>query len=82
MDARTYLETHGEAGMAELAKAVNAAGGKCTLGYLKQIAYGYRRPGGALALLMVENDPHKQLDLPSLLRAQKDGRSDGHAAQP
>jgi hypothetical protein len=71
MDARTYLDTHGETGLQALAAAVTAAGGKVTLGYLKQIAYGYRKPGSDLAILMVEQDPQRQLDLMSLLKPPK-----------
>lgn len=71
MDARTYLDTHGEAGAQALVAAVVAAGGKCSVGYFKQIAYGYRKPSSDLALLMVESDPHKQLELIPLLKARK-----------
>lgn len=71
MDARTYLDTHGDDGAKALVNAVVAAGGKCTVGYFKQIAYGYRRPGPDLAQLMVEHDPHKQLELVPLLNARK-----------
>lgn len=71
MDARTYLDNHGEAGAKALVEAVVTAGGKCTVGYFKQIAYGYRRPGPDLAQLMVEHDPHKELELLPLLNARK-----------
>lgn len=71
MDARTYLDKHGESGAQALVTAVVEAGGKCTLGYFKQIAYGYRKPSSDLALLMVENDPHKELELIPLLKARK-----------
>jgi hypothetical protein len=71
MDARSYLKQHGEKGAQALVDAVVAAGGRCTVGYFKQIAYGYRKPGSDLALLMVEHDPQKALDLVSLLRARE-----------
>jgi hypothetical protein len=71
MDARTYLDTHGEAGASALVQAVIAAGGKCTVGYFKQIAYGYRRPSFELAEQMVSHDPKKELDLVSLMNARK-----------
>jgi hypothetical protein len=80
MDARTYLDTHGEAGAQALVAAVVAAGGKCTVGYFKQIAYGYRKPSSDLAILMVEKDPHKQLRLVPLLKARKKDVA-GKAAQ-
>jgi hypothetical protein len=81
MDARSYLDAHGEAGAQALVSAVVTAGGKCTVGYFKQIAYGYRKPSSDLALLMVEHDPHKQLDLIALLRSRKKSTdSEGRAA--
>jgi hypothetical protein len=85
MDARSYLDTHGETGAKALVAAVNAAGGKCSLGYFKQIAYGYRRPSFELAELMVAHDPQKALDLVSLMNARKTKEpptpaGEGHAA--
>lgn len=77
MDARTYLDNHGQSGAQALVDAVNAAGGKCTVGYFKQIAYGYRRPSVELAELMVEHDPHRQLELMALLKARK-RKGEGH----
>ncbi len=71
MDARTYLDTYGESGIQALLAAVAANGGRCTLGYFKQIAYGYRKPSSNLAMLLVESDPHRKLELIPLLRARK-----------
>lgn len=71
MDPRTYLDTHGVAGAQALVEAVVAAGGKCSVGYFKQIAYGYRRPSPELAEVMVAADPVQQLDFISLLKARK-----------
>ena len=76
MDARTYLDTHGQAGAEALVERVVAAGGKCTVGYFKQIAYGYRRPSFELAEKMVEHDPRKELDLASLMRARRKAMGD------
>jgi hypothetical protein len=54
-----------------LVAKVRARGGKCTVGYFKQIAYGYRRPSPELAEFMVAGDPHQQLDFAALLKARK-----------
>jgi hypothetical protein len=80
MDARTYLDTHGEPGAQALIAAVVAAGGKCTVGYFKQIAYGYRRPSFELGKLMVENDQKRALDLDSLMAARKSKKDAGPPA--
>lgn len=75
MDARTYLNTYKDPGVQRLVDAVTAAGKRLTIGYFKQIAYGYRRPSFELAEAMVENDPVRKLDLTALMRA-KDRRDD------
>jgi hypothetical protein len=84
MDARTYLDTHGVAGVEALRDAVKAAvpGREFTVGYFKQIAYGYRRPSPELAEAMVENDPKGQLDFMALIKARerKPTGGEGHAA--
>lgn len=61
MDARTFLDTHGE----ERCKRVAAAAGT-KIGYFKQIAYGHRRPSPELAQKLVKSSGG-ELDFMSLL---------------
>lgn len=80
MDARTYLDKHGEAGADLLIEALNQQPGKpSTKGYFKQIAYGSRRPSPELAERFVEasktvaaSQGHQdELDFMSLLKARQ-----------
>lgn len=65
MDARTFLDTHGEERCRQVAEA---AGSK--LGYFKQIAYGHRRPSPDLAERLVESSGG-ELDFISLLTRKR-----------
>ena len=78
MDARTYLETFKDAGVAALVQAVNEARTRrsppdkgTTVGYFKQIAYGHRRPSFELASDLATHDPQRQLDVVALMEARK-----------
>lgn len=73
MDARTYLDTHGTAGAEALVAAVKAADpeARITVGYFKQIAYGYRSPSYKLGKLMVQHDPQRALELDALMSAKE-----------
>lgn len=79
MDARTYLDTHKDAGAQALIARVRELGGECSLGYFRQIAYGYRRPKVELAELLVAASKdvaiaqghQDELDVMSLLKARE-----------
>lgn len=65
MDAKTFLDTHGEDRSRQVAEG---AGTK--LGYFKQIAYGHRRPSPDLAERLVTSS-EGELDFVSLLKSRK-----------
>jgi hypothetical protein len=81
LDARTYLDKHGDAGVMALVSILNRRkrGPRCTAGYFKQFAYGYRRPSPELAEHLVDasrivaaRKGHQDvLDFMSLLKARQ-----------